>query len=125
ARAGLGFMLVGFLGFVLAPRTGQAGLFVVSALIAIGNGLTQPSISAYISRLADPTRQGETLSANQSLSSLARVFGPLLGGYLYARNPSWPFLGCALLNALAFLMAQGMLAVQPQPLRTETPRTAP
>ncbi|MDB4977401.1 MAG: hypothetical protein JWN48_5742, partial [Myxococcaceae bacterium] len=42
ARAGLGFMLVGFLGFVLAPRTGQAGLFVVSALIAIGNGLTQP-----------------------------------------------------------------------------------
>jgi DHA1 family tetracycline resistance protein-like MFS transporter len=113
ARAGLTFMLIGFVGFVLAPRVGLPGLFVVSALIAVGNGLTQPSISAYISRLADPTRQGETLSASQSLSSLARVFGPLLGGYLYALGPSWPFVSCALLNALAFVVAQGMLAVQP------------
>ena len=117
AHAGLAFMLLGYLGFVLAPRTGIAGLFAVSALIAVGNGLTQPSISAYISRLADPTRQGETLSANQSLSSLARVFGPLLGGYLYALGPSWPFVSCAALNVLALLVASGMLAVQPRSLK--------
>ncbi|MDB4989962.1 MAG: tetracycline resistance protein [Myxococcaceae bacterium] len=116
ARAGLLAMMLGFAGFVLAPRTGVGGLFAVSALIALGNGLTQPSISAYISRLAEPTRQGETLSANQSLSSLARVFGPMLGGFLYALHPTWPFLSCALLNGVGLLLAQGMLAVQPRKL---------
>jgi len=114
AAAGLMFMLVGFAGFVIAPRTGLFGLFVVSGLIAVGNGLTQPSISAYISRLADPTRQGETLSANQSMSSLARVFGPLLGGLLYDLGPSWAFISCALLNALALLVSNGMRVVQPR-----------
>jgi len=113
ARAGLLLLLAGFAGFVVAPRLGLPALFVVSALIAIGNGLTQPSISAYISRLADPTRQGETLSANQSLSSLARVFGPLLGGVLYEHGAWLPFVSCALLNGMALVVAHGMLKVQP------------
>jgi MFS family permease len=116
AAAGLTFMLVGFAGFVVAPRAGLLGLLVVSALIAIGNGLTQPSISAYISRLADPTRQGETLSANQSMSSLARVFGPLLGGYLYGASPRWAFLCCAALNGLGLIVSGGMRLVQPRPV---------
>lgn len=119
ATAGLLFMLVGFAGFVVAPRAGLLGLYVVSALIAIGNGLTQPSISAYISRLADPTRQGETLSANQSMSSLARVFGPLLGGFLYGVGPRWPFISCAIINGLALLVAGGMRVVQPQTVRVQ------
>jgi MFS family permease len=111
--AGLAFMGVGFLGFVLAPALGLWALFVVSASIAIGNGLTQPSISAYISRLTDPSRQGETLSSNQSLASLARTFGPLLGGVLYRQAPTAPFLGCAALNVAALLVALGMRHVQP------------
>jgi MFS family permease len=113
ARAGLIFMLLGFAGFVLAPRAGHFALFVVSGLIAVGNGLTQPSISAYISRLADPSRQGETLSANQSLSSLARLFGPLLGGFVYGIAPRFAFISCALINGLALLIASGMRGVQP------------
>lgn len=125
AAAGLTFMLVGFAGFVVAPRAGLLGLIVVSALISIGNGLTQPSISAYISRLADPARQGETLSANQSMSSLARVFGPLLGGYLYGASPRWAFLTCALLNGLGLLVSGGMRLVQPRPVVRATTLDSP
>jgi MFS family permease len=123
AGAGLLFMFLGFVGFVLAPRFGLAALFLVSGLIAIGNGLTQPSISAYISRLADPTHQGETLSANHSMSSLARMFGPLLGGYFYGVSPRLAFVSCAALNALAMLIASGMRSVQPAitPLGPLTP----
>src|SRR5690606_31647175 len=98
AYAGLCLLATGFVGFVLAPSLGMWALFVVSALIAVGNGLTQPSLSAYISRLADPNRQGETLSANQSLSALARTFGPLLAGLLYRQAPTVPFMLCAVLN---------------------------
>jgi MFS transporter, DHA1 family, tetracycline resistance protein len=117
ATAGLVLQLMGFLVFVVAPRFGLPGLLLASALIAIGNGCTQPAISAYISRLADPTRQGETLSANQSVSALARVFGPLLGGYLYTFGTHWPFVCCALCNALALLVTSSMRDVQPQTLR--------
>lgn len=113
AAAGLALLLTGFAGFTIAPRLGIAALLLVSGLIAFGNGLTQPSISAYISRLADPSRQGETLSANQGLSSLARVFGPLLGGALYDVDLRVPFVSCALLNVLALVVSSGMRTVQP------------
>ncbi len=116
AITGLCFLAFGFAGFALAPRVGVPMLIVVSCLIAIGNGLTQPSLSAYISRLADPSRQGETLSANQSMSSLGRVFGPALAGALYTVfSPETPFIACALINLLALLCALGMRSIQPAP----------
>ncbi|HEX5658558.1 MAG TPA: MFS transporter, partial [Polyangiales bacterium] len=117
ATAGLVLQLSGFAAFVVAPQFGLPGLLLASALIATGNGCTQPAISAYISRLADPTRQGETLSANQSMSALARVFGPLLGGLLYTYGTHWPFVCCALCNAVALLIASSMREVQPRTLR--------
>ncbi len=114
AITGLCLLAVGFTGFALAPRVGVPLLIVVSCLIAIGNGLTQPSLSAYISRLADPARQGETLSANQSMSSLGRVFGPALAGLLYTLfSPETPFVACALINLVALACALGMRAIQP------------
>jgi MFS transporter, DHA1 family, tetracycline resistance protein len=122
AAAGLALLLTGFAGFTIAPRLGIAALLVVSGLIAFGNGLTQPSISAYISRLADPMRQGETLSANQGLSSLARVFGPLLGGALYDVDLRVPFVSCALLNVLALVVSSGMRTVQPPAHDVVSPR---
>jgi MFS family permease len=110
---GLVLQGLGFAGMAVTARFGVSSLLVVSALLAIGNGFTQPSLSAYISRLADPSRQGETLSASQSLSSLARVFGPTLAGWLYAITPSTPFFACAGINALAFLIALRMRTIQP------------
>jgi DHA1 family tetracycline resistance protein-like MFS transporter len=111
--AGLALMMTGFGGFVAAPSLGMPAMWAASALIAVGNGLTQPGISAYISRLADPARQGEVLSSNQSLAALGRTFGPALGGYLYGLRPSLPFAVSAGLDAVALLVALGMLAIQP------------
>ncbi len=123
ATAGLLLQLVGFGAFIVAPRLGMPGLLLASALIALGNGCTQPAISAYISRLADPQRQGETLSANQSMSALARVFGPLLGGTLYTQGAHWPFLACALCNAVGLLVTGAMRDVQPRALRVPSAST--
>jgi MFS family permease len=113
AYTGLSLLSLGFLGFALAPALGLWSLFMISGLIAIGNGFTQPSISAYISRLADPARQGEALSSNQSLSSLGRVFGPLIAGQLYTLSSVFPFLAGALINLSAFAIALRMRSVQP------------
>jgi len=113
AYVGLTLMISGFAGFVIAPALGIWFLLVASACLAIGNGFTQPSISAYVSRLADPARLGETLSGNQSLASLGRVFGPLVAGQLYTFSPRVPFAGCALINLLALFVGLGMRSIQP------------
>ena len=113
AFTGLALQALGFLGFLAAPQLGLWALFVTSGLVAVGNGFTQPSLSAYISRLSSPARQGEALSSNHSLASLGRVFGPLMAGQLYNISPLIPFLGGAMANALAWLLALRMRRLQP------------
>jgi MFS transporter, DHA1 family, tetracycline resistance protein len=115
---GVVLQLVAFVGIVLSATEGTWLLLVASASLAIGNGFTQPSISAYVSRLADPARQGETLSGVQSLSSLGRVFGPLLAGHLYTIAPRLPFGGGALILLLGLVVALGMRGIQPQARET-------
>jgi predicted MFS family arabinose efflux permease len=71
--------------------------------------MTQPSVSSFISRRADPEEQGATLGTNQSAASLARMLGPSLGGWLYgALGPRSPYLFSALGMALAMLLALGL-----------------
>ena len=82
-RAGTAIQALAFAGLAASPTFGRAALYVAGGLLALGNGLTQPSVSAYISKRADPQAQGGTLGTNQSAASLARVFGPALGGWLY------------------------------------------
>src|SRR5690606_26981236 len=75
-RTGAFLQSLAFAGYVVSPSVGKVGLYVASALLALGNGLTQPSVSSYVSLRADPKAQGSTLGTNQSFSALARMFGP-------------------------------------------------
>jgi MFS family permease len=90
-RAGMLLQSMAFAGLATAPSLGRVALYGASMLLAVGNGLTQPSIPAYISKRADARAQGETLGTNQSAAALARMVGPALGGWLYgtfgARSP--------------------------------------
>ncbi|HZV13443.1 MAG TPA: MFS transporter, partial [Candidatus Kapabacteria bacterium] len=52
-------------------------------LLAVGNGMTTPTLLALISKSARRHEQGSTLGINQSASSLARVFGPSWGDWAY------------------------------------------
>ena len=67
---------------------------------------TQPTTSAFISRRAPADRQGGTLGTNQSFASLARTFGPALGGWLYGNvGARAPYAAASLGMVLAFLLA--------------------
>lgn len=54
-------------------------------LLGVGNGLNQPMTLSMVSKFTDPDEQGGILGINQSLSSLARFFGPAWGGLVYER----------------------------------------
>lgn len=78
-------------------------LYVGLALLALGNGLTNPSLSTLASRGASAESRGSTMGVYQSAGSLARVVGPLLAGYTYDHfGIGRPFLVAAGLMALAF-----------------------
>jgi len=82
-------------------------LYASAGFIALGNGLTTPTLPAFASRRATATTQGLTLGTLQSASALARAAGPLVGGALYAAiDPRAPYLVGA-----AGLLAAGLLAV--------------
>jgi predicted MFS family arabinose efflux permease len=45
--------------------------------------LVNPSLSGSVSLVSGPEVQGNNLGVSQSLSSLARILGPAIGGALY------------------------------------------
>jgi len=108
--AGAAAQAAAFASLVVAAGLGSHPLLYASgALLAVGNGLTQPTTSAFISRRAPPDRQGGTLGTNQSFAALARTFGPATGGWLYAGvGPRAPYTVASLGMAVAFALALGL-----------------
>jgi MFS transporter, DHA1 family, tetracycline resistance protein len=108
-RVGTAIQAAAFAGIALSPSLGPWALYVAGALLALGNGMTQPSVGAYVSKRADPTEQGATLGTNQSAASLARMFGPGIGGWFYGTLGSRaPFVAGAIGMVIATLLATRM-----------------
>jgi DHA1 family tetracycline resistance protein-like MFS transporter len=85
--AGPLILAVAFALLAASPMFGAAAhvaLYAASGLIALGNGIVQPSLPSYVSRRAVSTDQGLALGTLQSASALGRVVGPALGGVLYS-----------------------------------------
>lgn len=57
--------------------------YLAMAVAVIGFAFTNPSVSALVSKNADPARQGEVLGVNQAFASLGRILGPFLGSILF------------------------------------------
>lgn len=103
-RWGLACFAIGLAGIAFAP--GLATLGVTMTFLAVGNGLTNPSILGSISLLTPPNEQGSTMGSTQSLSSLGRIVGPAVGGFLFERlQISAPFIVSSLLAALGLTLA--------------------
>jgi multidrug resistance protein len=97
----------GFLIRKMIPKLGEAKMVVIGFLtmglgllglsfsqelvllcaavtaLAIGNGVSTPALSGSISLQSTPEEQGANLGVAQSLASLSRILGPVVGGYLY------------------------------------------
>jgi DHA1 family tetracycline resistance protein-like MFS transporter len=100
---------VAFALIAISPSVGRPLLFGASAVLAVGNGITQPTVSGYISKRANASEQGAVLGTSQSIASLARVFGPAFGGYLYgATGPQSPYIAAATGMCVALVVALGL-----------------
>ncbi|HEU4454918.1 MAG TPA: MFS transporter [Longimicrobium sp.] len=103
ALLGLALLATGLAALALAPTLPLLAAAV--ALVALGHGISVPSVSSLISRQGGAGEQGRILGVSQSLSALGRVIGPVAGGVALAHvGTAAPFLSGAVLAAGALLL---------------------
>jgi MFS family permease len=109
---GIAAIAIGFLG---VGSTTAVWLAVVSmAPIAFGQGVNQPSLQSILTRFGARRVQGQLLGVYQSASSMALIFGPIWGGWVFERvNARAPYLYAIPLLLLALVFA-GLLAREPE-----------
>jgi DHA1 family tetracycline resistance protein-like MFS transporter len=111
--AGIGLMILGLGGVGGVAWAVHGGppandwlleklFYLASAVAVAGFAFVNPSVSALISKSADPDRQGEVLGVNQSFASLGRILGPFVGSMLFAMNAA---------HTLPFVVAVAVLSV--------------
>lgn len=99
-QAGFALLALGLLGVCFQElRAVGAGV----TLLSLGFGLSYTCLTGGVSLLTKKSHQGGVLGVHQSLSSLARILGPALGGWMY-RDLGFqaPFLTAGGLAVLGF-----------------------
>jgi MFS family permease len=106
ARLGL---LLTSIGMVLTTLTAEGAWLAMLAfvsIVAVGQGLVQPSWPSLVSGRAPAGYQGVVLGLYRSVRALARVVGPVVAGLLYgAWGENLPFLVGGVLMACTWLVA--------------------
>ncbi|MBI3333713.1 MAG: MFS transporter [Candidatus Omnitrophica bacterium] len=78
--AGTAILAASFLALPLTATT--AALLLATAGFAVGHSFVVATLNGLASKEASPASQGRVLGVMQSVSSLARVVGPVAGGWL-------------------------------------------
>jgi DHA1 family tetracycline resistance protein-like MFS transporter len=112
-------------GLGLLPfAPGLVLLCAISFLIFLGNGLMNPCLTSLISQRANENQTGVTLGVSQSLGSLARIFGPLWGGFIfYELGYHYPFISACFLSFLVILLSLKLLGSKK--IKAETTEAVP
>jgi MFS family permease len=106
AGTGLSFLALGFLPY--AP--GLWPLLTTLAVLALGQGIAHPSLTALTSKLAAPDEVGGVMGIFQGMSSLARIIGPFWAEIAYGRlGFAWPFRTGSVFMVVACLIALSAL----------------
>ena len=113
-----GILMTGTALLLMPLPRGVGGLMLVSTLMSAGWGLVNPCTSSLISRSAGRDRQGGVLGLSQGLASLARIAGPVWGGFAFSRlGIAWPYWSGGLILLLSFAVAMARLLPASQPVR--------
>ncbi|MEA2166208.1 MAG: transporter, family, tetracycline resistance protein [Thermoanaerobaculia bacterium] len=107
------------IGLALVPLVWRVPLlYGVVFFIAVGQGLTYPSLTSLLTKATPSSEHGSMLGLASGLGSLARFIGPILVGFLYdLAQARGAFYGSAVITAIAFVLA---LRMRKQPLTMET-----
>lgn len=105
---GIFFLILGMFVIPLIPNFGI--FMILTTIIAFGTGILSTIIPSFISKMTSTSNQGGMLGVTQSISSIARVIGPLLGGFIFEFvGLVFAFLLNAILMIVAFVLSIKMI----------------
>jgi multidrug resistance protein len=114
--SGIVLMTVGLLLLPLTPAAIPPvwsrlwPLLISLLLLAVGQGIHNPSTTGLLSRLTDERSQGGTIGLSRSFGALARTLGPAAGTWIFgAAGAGWPFWAAGGLMLLALVVAVNVL----------------
>ncbi len=99
-RAGFLLSAISLLAVLLADR--YAFFLIAIALFSLSSAALTPAITSLTSKRTTMS-QGVTMGLHNSFASLGRVFGSLVGGFIFDFHWGLPFLGGALAMLAGFL----------------------
>jgi DHA1 family tetracycline resistance protein-like MFS transporter len=96
---------------LIALSTNIALLFMAVTLIGLGHSLSGPVLAGLISKKTPDNEQGNIAGMNQSVGSMARILGPVLGTFVYSQlGFKAPYLlATAILGTTALFSARHLL----------------
>jgi len=106
-----GLAMVPLTPAAIPPVWSRLWLLLLSLLLlAVGNGIHNPSSLGLLSRLTDERSQGGTIGLSRSFGALARIFGPVAGTWVFgAAGAAWPFWAAGGLMLVALAVAVNVL----------------
>jgi len=102
-RAGVPLTMVGY-GLMAAAATEQQ-LWLAMALFGLGMGMSAPGFAASSTLTVQTSEQGALAGLTGAVAGFGFLLGPLLGGYVYRFDPSFPYwLAAVLMLPLAIAL---------------------
>lgn len=86
-------------------------LFIIGMFIfGFGDSIFGPSFNGMVSKSVDSSEQGRIQGGSQSIQSLARIIGPIIGGQIYVLfgHASPAFMGIILISAAISVLYKGI-----------------
>ena len=77
--SGLGLALIPY----VSPQYAMLGILFVTGLIALGNGLVQPSNMTLLTHVSGPGERGIVMGVSESLRAIAAFIGVIMGGWIW------------------------------------------
>ncbi len=97
--------IIGFILLVGAIHVeSEPFLFTALFVVVVGFAMMMPSLNSLISRRSDPEKQGAILGVGQSVSSLARIFGPAVAIPMLVQGITIPYYTAAGMMILGLLL---------------------
>lgn len=109
----IGIFLMAIALALIALSNNMNTVFVAITFLAFGNSITNPVLSGLLSKLSPGDEQGNILGISQSIASISRLIGPLLGTFIYgAFGPRVPYYFSTSLMAVTVIFSIFFLKIK-------------
>lgn len=110
ARIGMVSEIIGYSFIAASALFLYYPLFIIGMFIfGFGDSIFGPSFNGIVSKSVDVSEQGRIQGGSQSIQSLARIIGPVIGGQIYISlgHPAPAFMGMILISLAILVLYKG------------------